>query len=145
MDLIPGYNNYLDSYQFPETVTNGGGSGDQVIASASSDSHRQRALSGDRVVILPRRPSETETMSPEFNGHPHSNGHGPDRSHPHTNGHGPDRRLQAPEWRVPPQYPPESLYPGEFHNQSYNGGEIALHHNYLWCNTLEMHREFLQL
>ena len=113
MDLIPGYNNYLDSYQFPESVSNGGGSGDTVIAS-SADSHRQRTLSGDRVVILPRRPSETETMSPEFS-HPHSNGH---------NGH-PDRRLQAPEWRVPPQYPPESIYPGEFHNHSHNGIQIA--------------------
>ena len=98
MDLIPGYNNYETSgYQFPDTGVN-------------SD-QRQRTLSGDRVVILPRRPSESETMSPDpgfTHHHGHSIGHPPPPP--------PDqRRLAAPEWRVPPHYPPESLYPGESH------------------------------
>ena len=45
MDLIPGYSNYLDpGYQFP-----GEPGGDSV------GDTRQRSLSGDRVVILPRR------------------------------------------------------------------------------------------
>ena len=116
MDLIPGYPNYLDpGYQFPDTVspdqdvTNGvTGPGPQVPAD------RQRSLSGDRVVILPRRPSESEPeWSPGPQGPP-----GPPGPQP---GHGHQDRLRhpaagpgvAPEWRVPPHYPPESLYPGK--------------------------------
>ena len=96
MDLIPGYPNYLDpGYQFPESVTS------DDVSPGLAPADRQRSLSGDRVVILPRRPSEAEPcLSPEW---------------PQP-GHGPQPGQQR-EWRVPPHYPPESLYPGEFPSQ----------------------------
>lgn len=114
MDLIPGYPNYLDpGYQFPDTV-----SADQDVSAPVTQAgppqatgDRQRSLSGDRVVILPRRASESEpeTWSPGPPGPP-----GPPQP-PH--GHHDRLRHPAagpgPEWRVPPHYPPESLYPGK--------------------------------
>ena len=117
MDLIPGYPNYLDAgYQFPDTVTS---PGDQdsvtpnVPQAPGGPGDRQRSLSGDRVVILPRRASESEPeWSPGPPGPP-----GPQPGHP---GHQDRLRHPAnapgvgPEWRVPPHYPPESLYPGKW-------------------------------
>ena len=121
LDLIPGYNGYHDTeYQFPENtaVTNDCDNASPTVTGVNGDT-RQRTLSGDRVVILPRRPSQQDTLSP-----------GPDPSsyqpppapgpppHHHPGGapHHPDpsRRHSAPEWRVPPHYNPESLYPGKF-------------------------------
>ena len=100
MDLIPGYPNYLDpGYQFPESVTS------DDVSPGLAPADRQRSLSGDRVVILPRRPSEAEPcLSPEWP----QPGHG---------GHGGHQPGQQREWRVPPHSPPESLYPGEFSSQ----------------------------
>ena len=86
MDLIPPYS-YLDSGYGP------GGGGYQDSGEAQQD-RRQRVVSGDRdrMVILPRRPSETE--SPDYAMPP-----GPPRDH----------------WRagVPPHYPPDYAMPGE--------------------------------
>lgn len=112
LDLIPGYGNgYHDTeYQFPEntSVTNDCDNSSPAVNGVNGDS-RQRTLSGDRVVILPRRPSQQDTLSP-----------GPDPSSyaPHPTGPlhpDPARRHAAPqEWRVPPHYNPESMYPGKF-------------------------------
>ena len=93
MDLIPDFTpgTYVDNNTgYP------GFSADSDINGVGDANNRQRALSGDRdrVVILPRRLSETESMS-EYNGH-------------HTAGH-------LGDWRVPPgpghQY--HDAYPGE--------------------------------
>ena len=117
MDLIPGYPNYLDTgYQFPDTVSPD--THDTPVTQApgppqATGGDRQRSLSGDRVVILPRRASESE---PEWSPGP------PGPPGPQPGPHGHHDRLRhpaaagpgvAPEWRVPPHYPPESLYPGK--------------------------------
>ena len=114
MDLIPGYPNYLDpGYQFPDTVNTDHDVSAPVTQAGppQATGDRQRSLSGDRVVILPRRASESEpeTWSP---GPPGPQG-------PPQPPHGHHDRLRhpaagpGPEWRVPPHYPPESLYPGK--------------------------------
>ena len=86
MDLIPGYNSgYIDQgYTFPDTAP-GQGTRDSVTVPDT----RQRSFSGDKVVILPRRLSETETLAAaDFNGHSDRRQLG--------GGSGPA------EWRVPP-------------------------------------------
>ena len=90
MDLIPPYS-YLDSGYGP-----GGGGSLYPDTGQEQESRRQWVVSGDRdrdrVVILPRRPSETES---------------------------PDYVMQQPQqtrrqdWRVPPHYPPDYAMPGE--------------------------------
>ena len=95
MDLIPPYS-YLETGYGPG---GGGGSGYPDTA-GEQQVRRQRVLSGerdrDRVVILPRRPSETE--SPDYVMPPR------------------DMQQQQPrrqDWRVPPHYPPDYAMPGE--------------------------------
>ena len=97
MDLIPDYTpgSYVD------VESNPGYPGFSASTSADSDTagnsdNRQRTQSGDRdrVVILPRRLSETESMSAEYNGH-HGAGH-------------------LGEWRVPPG-------PGHQYHDAYSG------------------------
>ena len=89
MDLIPPYS-YLDSGYGP------GGGGYQDSGEAQQD-RRQRVVSGDRdrMVILPRRPSETESpdyVMPSRDMQPH--------------------QTRRQDWRVPPHYPPEYAIPG---------------------------------
>ena len=115
MDLIPGYPNYLDSgYQFPDTVspdhhdTPVTQADRQAPQPLTGGADRQRSLSGDRVVILPRRASESEpeTWSPGPPPPQPPHGHHDRLRHPAA-------AAAGPEWRVPPHYPPESLYPGK--------------------------------
>ena len=91
MDLIPPYS-YLDT-GYP----GGGGSLYPDPPETDHQARRQRVVSGDRdrMVILPRRPSETE--SPDYVMPPGPPG--PPREH----------------WRagVPPHYPPDYAMPGE--------------------------------
>ena len=61
MDLIPGYQGYLDQYRPPgydgnHTTTSG--PPPLVYPEEVGPGDRRRAVSGDRMVILPRRPSE---------------------------------------------------------------------------------------
>lgn len=58
MDLIPGYQGYLDQYRPPGYDGNGGASGPPPLVYPEEAGERRRAVSGDRMVILPRRPSE---------------------------------------------------------------------------------------
>ena len=58
MDLIPGYQGYLDQYRPPGYDGNGGASGPPPLVYPEEAEERRRAASGDRMVILPRRPSE---------------------------------------------------------------------------------------
>ena len=100
MDLIPPYS-YLETGYGPGGGPGGGGPG-YPDTGGDPQVRRQRVVSGDRdrdrVVILPRRPSETES---------------PDYVIP------PPRDMQQhqsrrQDWRVPPHYPPDYAMPGEF-------------------------------
>ena len=116
MDLIPGYSNYLDpGYQFP-----GEPGGDSV------GDTRQRSLSGDRVVILPRRGGGGDAGDQV----PHPPVTVPSDYHPAADRvRGPGG---APEWRVPPvppHYGPDSVYPGECPLKEWAAAAI-------WCRLL---------
>ena len=58
MDLIPGYQGYLDQYRPPGYDGNGGTSGPPPLVYPEEAGERRRAVSGERMVIIPRRPSE---------------------------------------------------------------------------------------
>merc|ERR1711915_747519 len=59
MDLIPGYPGYLDQYRPPDYDGSGGNSsGPPPLVYPEEVGERRRAVSGERMVIIPRRPSE---------------------------------------------------------------------------------------
>ena len=102
MDLIPPYS-YLETGYGPG---GGGGSGYPDTA-GEQQVRRQRVLSGerdrDRVVILPRRPSETE--SPDYVMPPRDIQQQQQQQ---------QQQARRQDWRVPPHYPPDYAMPGEW-------------------------------
>ena len=107
MDLIPPYS-YLETGYGP----GGGGGGGPVYQSdtgADPQARRQRVVSGDRdrdrVVILPRRPSETESPDYVIPSIPSIPSTPRDMQQQH--------QSRRQDWRVPPHYPPDYAMPGE--------------------------------
>ena len=97
MDLIPPYS-YLETGYGP-----GGGGPVYPDTGGDPQARRQRVVSGerdrDRVAILPRRPSQTES---------------PDYVIPSNPRDMQQHQSRRQDWRVPPHYPPDYAMPGEW-------------------------------